>query len=302
MTKKFILKAILLLLLIGFTLGAVAPIRCPKGQEESWMAQLEDSRSLATLSIPGTHDSGALYSIGGVFGKCQTLHIRQQLDIGVRFFDLRLRLVDDRLDIYHNFVEQRASFETLLQTLVSYVRQHPSECLLVSLKEEDDPVRSEKDFTQALEAMLLAYPDVISTADTLPDTLGQARGKIFILARYEDNTLGIPCSQDWVNNSAFQLGRLYIQDHYKLEHFQEKLPDIREGFAAAASGEYALVLNYTSCYLSSGFPPSYAGTPAQDINPWLEQALREDTGPAGVVICDFITSDLAAAIIGRNFS
>lgn len=302
MRKKRIIKAAAVLLLMLITYAAAAPIRSPRNSAEGWMARLEDERSLQSLSIPGTHDSGALYSIAGLFGKCQTLNIPQQLEIGVRFLDLRVRLVDNELKIYHNFVEQKASFEDVLEELSQFLRQNPTEFLIVSLKEEDDPIRSDKPFAKALEDMLLKYPEVVCTADRLPETVGSARGKMYVLARYEGGEIGVPCSGGWVNNSAFPLNDFYIQDHYKLENAEEKLSDIRAAFEMAASEKYGLVLNYTSCYYTKGFPPSYAGTPAHSINPWLVGYLGETEGPTGVVICDFITSELSEKIIGRNFS
>lgn len=302
MGKKTVIKVITLVILMGIMAAAVAPIhgcREPAGQ---WMARLEDSRSLSSLSLPGTHDSGAMYSIGGIFGKCQTLGIAQQLDMGVRFLDLRLRLVDDRLWVYHNFVEQQAGVHQVMGELAAFLEENPTEFLILSLKEEDDPLRSAKQFTQELEAALRQYPQVVSMARSLPEDVGSARGKIHILARYEGATLGLDCAEGWVDNDSFELGPLFVQDHYRIDRAEEKQPDITAAFAAAASEAYGLVLNYTSCYLTSGFPPSYAGTPAHTVNPWLLRQLEGAEGPAGVVVCDFITSELSQAIIGRNFS
>lgn len=301
MGRKYAIKAGLLIVLTVMTVAAAAPIRYSRHPAGNWMAELEDGRSIRTLSIPGTHDSGALYSFAGLFGKCQTLGIPRQLDIGVRFLDLRLRLVNDELMVYHNFVDQKANFDDVLEELVSFLKENPTEFLIVSLKEEDEPLRSGKKFSEALEAKLLQYPEVVCTDDNLPETVGSARGKMYIASRYEDSTMGMDCAAGWQNNSSFRLGDMYIQDHYKLGRVEEKLPDITEAFAAAASGKYSMVLNYSSCYLSKGFPPAYSGKTAHIINPWLRQQLTETDGPAGVVICDFITSELSAAIIGRNF-
>ena len=83
----------------------------------------------------------------------------------------------------------------------------------------------------------------------------------------------------------------------------EKIADIRQTYEVARGGTYALVLNYTSCYLASCFPPIYAGLPAHEINRDTARAVSEDyaDGSLGVLVCDFITAELAEAIIGRNF-
>ena len=65
---------------------------------------------------------------------------------------------------------------------------------------------------------------------------------------------------------------------------------------------HALVLNFTSCYLETCFPPIYAGLPAHKINRDTQKALlNEYDGPLGVLVCDFMTTELADVIIGRNF-
>jgi hypothetical protein len=71
----------------------------------NWMSRLMDSTAVWGLSIPGTHDSGT-------FGcnredqfcfssQCQSLNIKQQLNAGIRFLDLRLAKVGGEFRIYH---------------------------------------------------------------------------------------------------------------------------------------------------------------------------------------------------------
>lgn len=68
------------------------------------MKNLDDSLLISDMTIPGTHDSGALHSIFDVAGKCQDLNIKQQLKVGVRFLDIRLRLKNNELEVVHSFV------------------------------------------------------------------------------------------------------------------------------------------------------------------------------------------------------
>ena len=65
----------------------------------SWMVKLPDSISLASLNIPGTHNSGALHEPFPRTAKCQQLSIIDQLKIGVRFLDIRCRHVKHRFSI-----------------------------------------------------------------------------------------------------------------------------------------------------------------------------------------------------------
>jgi 1-phosphatidylinositol phosphodiesterase len=265
------------------------------------MSTLDDSATLNSLTIPGTHDSGALHSLADISGKCQTLSIEEQLKIGVRFLDVRLQLVDDKLRVVHSFVDQMTDFEDSLACMAEFIRNNKSEFLIVSIKEDASAKNSEKDFAEALESMLLEYPE-ISTAQALPDTVGNARGKIHVAARYKNATIGTPCYDGWTDDATFALGDIYVQDNYCVFDTEEKLADVHRTYALAQKQTHVLVLNFTSCYLETCFPPIYAGLPAHDINCDVERAMAEYAdGPLGVLVCDFMTSELADAIIRRNF-
>lgn len=295
------MRAAALAIVIALSILAVVPLQRADSDRSDWMAQLDDTAPLHTLTIPGTHDSGALYSFGDVFGKCQTLTVADQLKIGVRFLDIRLQLVGDELKIVHSFVDQKTDFRDTMTDMVTFLREHPTEFLLVSIKEDAAPKRAEADFTERLEEMLLAYPDVVSPATVLPATVGDARGKLHVIARYDGSTVGVPCRNGWKDDASFVLNDMYIQDNYQIGNTGAKFYDILTAFEVASAGEYALVLNYTSCYLSPSFPPVYAGLPAHDIRSWLKESIPLIHEPLGVLVCDFMTSDLADIIIRRNF-
>lgn len=302
MKLKTIKCGALLLLSVVLTLVAVLPMQSGEVDRSDWMAALDDNTRLNSLTIPGTHDSGALHSLAEISGKCQSLPVRDQLKIGIRFLDIRLRLVDNELKVVHSFTDQMADFADVLADMTTFIRDHQSEFLLVSIKQDASPQRSDREFSDVLEAMLLSCAEV-NRSDALPETVGAARGGIHIIARYKNASLGLPCYNGWEDDASFVLGDIYIQDNYHVSDAKEKIADIQQTFAVALEGKYTLVLNYTSCYLASGFPPIYAGLPAHDINCYTQNAITGaySDGPLGVLVCDFITSELADAIIGRNF-
>ena len=59
-----------------------------------WMKLLSDTLPVCKLSIPGTHDSGAIY--GGCMLKTQDAGIFSQLELGIRAFDIRLAEKDGK--------------------------------------------------------------------------------------------------------------------------------------------------------------------------------------------------------------
>src|SRR5689334_21158267 len=81
------------------------PTTCATNQ--GWMGWLPDDAPLSALTLPGTHDSGASRS-GGVIALAQSLTLLEQLNAGIRAWDIRLGQdpVDGRLKIYHGVAEQ----------------------------------------------------------------------------------------------------------------------------------------------------------------------------------------------------
>ena len=74
--KKIIKYGALVLLSVVLTLVAVLPMQSGEADRSDWMAKLDDNASLNSLTIPGTHDSGALHSLAEISGKCQSLPIK----------------------------------------------------------------------------------------------------------------------------------------------------------------------------------------------------------------------------------
>lgn len=266
----------------------------------NWMSKVNDDVNIIDLSIPGTHDSGALHSIADVAGKCQDMSISSQLKIGVRFFDLRLQLVNNEFKIVHSFVDQDLKFQTVVEDLYSFIKKYDSEFLIISIKEESSSVNSTLSFEEALIKELKIYEDVFMINDTtLPKKVGMARSKIYILSRFYGE-IGIPAYYGWMDDTSFELNDLYIQDNYNISDIDEKKNDILNTIAYARNNQNKLVINFTSCYLDSGFPPLYAGTTALSINPWLKDEITKSNEKLGIILVDFIDEELSKAIYMRN--
>jgi hypothetical protein len=92
---------------------------------------------------------------------------------------------------------------------------------------------------------------------------------------------------------------MYIQDNYCIDNAIDKKNDIKNTMDYAKNSSNELILNFTSCYLDNAFPPTYAGTIALDINPWLLDVFNNND-KLGIVVCDFITVELSTLIYERN--
>ena len=133
-----------------------------------WMSYIHDDTKISDISIPGTHDSGATHSIFDVSGKCQDLSIKQQLRVGVRFFDLRLQLVNDEFKIVHSFVDQRLSFKKVMKDLSNFINENNSEFIIISLKKEASDKNSTLDFASIIgESMIKLNLDMLNAEANL---------------------------------------------------------------------------------------------------------------------------------------
>lgn len=314
-SKRFTKPRILIILLIVLAIAALIIVWASASQKSketkdqnmennskyaNWMSRLDDNKALNELSIPATHDSGATISLLGLSGQCQKTTIKEQLYMGVRLLDIRLRLVDDELNVVHGIVDQKLTFESVLEDINEFIEKHPSEFLILSIKEDDDPKNSTLIFQEKVEADLAKYP-LISGAREFPASVGAARGKIFVLARFVDATVGIPANPGWKDSTSFELNGFFVQDNYRLTDVETKKEDINKALDIAKEKKYTIVFNFASCYLENALPPASASKTAKVINPYLLELLKDQKAPLGVILFDYITEDLCAVVIESNF-
>ncbi len=73
-----------------------APKNWATSVNRRWREKIDPQTALTSLTIPGTHDSGAN---GGPLIECQSWSIREQLDAGIRFLDVRCRHIQNTFAI-----------------------------------------------------------------------------------------------------------------------------------------------------------------------------------------------------------
>ena len=90
----------------------------------NWMQQIEGQTPICKISIPATHDSGAL--LGGAALQCQDITIREQLENGIRGFDIRLQAEPNKkLGVYHSVQYQNITWEdNVLPDFISFLKEN----------------------------------------------------------------------------------------------------------------------------------------------------------------------------------
>lgn len=271
------------------------------------MAPLDGTLSIAELSIPGSHDSGAMYDLyeGADVAKTQNLTIAEQLAAGVRYFDVRCRHLEDQFLIFHGAVDQNQTFDEVLATMSEFLAAHPGETILASVKEESVPTNNTRSFEETFATYAAAAPWVF--APTLP-RLDDVRGKLVLLRRFSATAvpLGIDATA-WPDNTVFSIdnadAHLRIEDAYKVTDNDAKWAAITGLLDEAAAGAPATwMLTYTSGYQTMNELPIITVV-SDDINARLDARLASAASAPthlGTLAMDFVTADRVAAIIATN--
>ena len=255
----------------------------PSIHELDWMKNIPDETKLSKMTIPGTHDSCSLFGI--CCARTQTWSLVEQMRAGLRYFDIRLRRINDTLRAYHGFVDQKETFDHILVYAFDFLEKNPSETIIMEIISEYDPENSKKSFKDLYEEYTQSYQDKIVSYQNKDITLGEIRGKLFVVKVFEGSTSNIP--NFLIQNSWSVNFRWYMN---------KKKRKIKENFHRALSmNDNRIFLNYLSA--SSDYAMMTPYTAAKQCN---EIAMRYH-GRLGVVLADYPGEDLINHLIQQNF-
>lgn len=297
-----------------------------------WMSLLDDDTALSALTIPGTHDSAA-FTHNWPFVSTQRMDISNQLNAGIRYFDLRCGIRDDIVELVHGPTFLGLTLKSVLNAMYVWLASHPSEALIVQIKRDREAKRSTVQFAQAIFTLISHQSTRWRTANTIP-SVGALRGRIQLFRRFDGPNLAYGLNvSEWQDNAVHPFTihtrhniEVTIQDHYSFSD-PEGLPSLITKKGGDVSGLLDLAasdqdsdhwyINFTSAY---EFNLYYQLTPREvatggwwgfrwidGINVRLREYLRESEAGKrrfGVVAMDFPelgTEDLINALILSNF-
>jgi 1-phosphatidylinositol phosphodiesterase len=314
----------------------------------SWMARLSDQQSLSDIAMPGSHDS-ATYVIGvpelaqkinvvlpGVTGlrgvafvQTQTLTIREQLDHGVRFLDLRVNAAGEGFTMYHGPVPLGIGLSSVLDQVEAFLQANPSETVLTCFKRENNDDRDK--ISEKLREYLAKRGNCYFLEARVPK-LKEVRGKAVVINRiFETRASG--AFIDFDNNTTFEKKQkqgdggeiaFAVQDCYDplpIENgffpsiwsfvtnpfkkaLARKLDNIAEGYRRFKGGSHDYRLAFMSATTMPNLTP---GEYATEINPKVRTLLRDNAGDTRwITIMDYVgeygesRDEPCAAIISTN--
>ncbi|GAA4884863.1 phosphatidylinositol-specific phospholipase C [Kitasatospora terrestris] len=274
----------------GRASAAPRPLALPGAAD--WMGALDPQLSLARLTVPGTHDSGALY--GGALAQTQTLQIADQLAAGVRFLDVRCRAIDGVFAIHHGSVFQKIFFGDVLNRCREFLAAHPGETILMRVKQEYSGV-SDAEFGAIYADYLSRWPGLLLGGDRIP-RLGDVRGRVVVIA---DNggVAGIRWGGPLTDiEDDYQIGTIFELNSRKWPEVSAHLDAAR-----AATDPQRLFLTFTS---SSGWglwPRQAADAIAPKLAGYVAGLNHASRPVLGTVPMDFVTADSVRALYALNF-
>ena len=249
-----------------------------------WMKDIPDGTKLSEMTIPGTHDSLSLFGI--CCARTQTWTLIEQMKAGLRYFDIRLRRINNSLRAYHGFVDQKEHFDSILVYAFDFLEKNPSETIMFELISEYDPKDCPKSFADLYEEYTQGYKDKIVAYQNKDITMGEIRGKLFVVKVFEGSTSRIP--------------NFFIQNKWSVNfrcYMNNKKRRIKENFHRAISiNNNQIFLNYLSA--SSDYAMMTPYTAAKQCN---EIAMRYN-GRLGIVLADYPGEDLIKHLIKQNFN
>lgn len=153
-------------------------------ENTDWMARIPGDMPISRISIPGTHDSVAKNN-GGDIVLTQSLSITQQLKAGIRFLDLRARHIENLFAMHHGAVYQDMMFGDVLDEMTSFLAAHPTETILVRLKEEHTPSGNTRTFEETFKWYLDIYASWFAHPGRPDPSLDEVRGKILLYSDFD---------------------------------------------------------------------------------------------------------------------
>ncbi|MBR5052952.1 MAG: hypothetical protein IKW91_06975 [Bacteroidaceae bacterium] len=279
---------------------------------QNWMAQLDDNAFICQLSIPGAHDACcSSFSGGSAFGalfagKVQSKSVQEMLPLGVRGFDLRPAVKNNKLTICHGILVTSFDFNTIMQQLCAYVDAHPSEFCVVTIRHEVEADDSDTNFASMLQTSLASIKDHL--VDFRPNlTVGEARGKILFISRdaydepmYGGRLVDLRDNQSDINNmlgghcygpSSYKCS-WWVQGYYEYSDVNDKknaiLAMLTKSSELAGKYNYTWVDNGAAGYKGTGTNAACQAN-AEACNPYLQGLLSSGNynGPVGFVFMDF---------------
>ena len=288
-----------------------------------WMSRIGGETPITAINIPGTHDSATEYVSYAFISRTQTLSIAEQLEAGVRFFDMRFEKTENGFKAVHSSIDcregksifsEKLTAEKIIGDCSAFLSENTGETILFQLR-EDDGNAGESFFESFYELYIKNNPDLWFCENRIPK-LGEVRGKIVLLRvvsadgeKFTDENSGINFSlypyidgikkhdyrrEDIETLAGTAYGSMYVQDSYQLLG-RRKLAAIEDFLGSELNpAEFNICMTNCTGILLPRMNAIY-------VNRWLKKYGFESGKYYGIIAADFIDPELCGMIYSSNF-
>ena len=290
---------------------------------KKWMADISGEKKLFSLNIPGTHDCAARYVQFAHIAKCQDKSIYEQLCIGIRALDIRVKPKGNRLLMVHaiakvfntpNKLGKQMDFEDVLSQIYQFLDENPSETVIIQFKNGSGK-RFEKSFDNLINTYIKGNENKWFVKNEVP-TLDEARGKIVLIRRclmdknnpeYTNENTGIDFSS-WIEQTEMipdalildtkskDKAQFIIQDRFKYKAY----PKWHKCVKPFLDGRTKFDSKYIICYFSTSGGLAGPKKNANLINGEFMKYPVEKDVYLGTIYLDYPTKEITKKIIESN--
>ncbi len=284
----------------------------------SWMAYVDDGVPISELIMPGSHDAGTCTV--NWLGRTQGYSVADQLNMGARYFDLRVNKTVDGYFMYHSMFDGER-FDDVLSAITSFISEKRTETLILDFQHFKGG--SKPDVLAMLEDALVERGLAVENGTEMSDleyistvSLGDVRGRCVILFGGGDELAAehgfiFSRNDDGCTRLGQALNSCYIGEYNKMgsrDFIETALPFYyrsaeekigSEGF----KGLFVLQGQLTDGLLIFG-PYSKEKSHGENMSNYIS-SLAEDAellSLTNIIMRDFLTEEKCAEIISLNLA
>ena len=285
-----------------------------KTTARNWMEAILDTTTWDRMSLPGTHESCALYdkATGGKT-QCQNLSITEQLERGIRFLDIRCKYKSDDdptvfFPIHHGNIYQNITFSRVQEQCIDFLQANPTEFIFMNVQQEEHWYASDYHYVVDGKTFGDKFSELIAPSRSwwlLPDeqrvyTVESSRKHIILIRTYDETS-----SKGWwigdnpehspglawngFDIDGLSKSQLFeTQNGWNAWYGTEKGKQVKHylDLASNQAGSAKIYLNFLSH--TNGTP----GNNAQDMNPMIHDYITgiDYRKPLGILPIDFCSN------------
>lgn len=286
----------------------------------NWMSKITGHRTLSELNIPGTHDCGTKNVDNSKKLQCQSLSVQEQMNIGVRYFDIRCSAGSEDTTQYikhssafcKNDHGSLLTIDELIETGKTFLKNHPTETLIFQIKNEGN---GSNDSRLCNHIGKYIANGSLWAQDRIP-CLDEVRGKIVLVRRFTDkqNNYSLPRERLGINLSSWDSecsikmncntfvhvdGKAWVQDRYPVKT-DEKLGLLQRAIEEMNDSRKNPSAGWAICLSSCTKPTPFEAAHEINLKLLADNSIL-NRKKLGTFVVDFASNALIQKIYKTNF-